>query len=396
MQLHTYWFGTFLFDGDKPVEMVLFPEKPDEISKRLLLIEQGELLQEEKDLAKKAKMLQVSQTRLEKLKAEFVPDIRPILNPEDYGFDKSLLQKAMIHLAKEKMKSPSTPDIYIISAIRSIDDLVSSTNIISEHLSEWYGLHFPELRPLVNPEEYSNLIAQHGLRDSIIDSNPDLFPYDSIGADLDPDNLEPVRKLAGTIAQMQDLRSELGEYVRTQMECISPNLNSIVGPILGARLLSLAGGLERLSRMPSSTVQMLGAEKALFRHLRDGSDPPKHGVLFQHPNVHRAPHWQRGKLARAYASKISIAAKLDQYDAPLDPEIARKLEIRLESIRSSTKEPPIRKKSYHGRRAPARSGHGKPRGKGRNYAGPSQKHQMERHKPSGKKHNAGHVKKDWK
>ncbi len=124
------------------------------------------------------------------------------------------------------------------------------------------------------------------------------------------------------------------------MEYSAPNISYLVGPIIGSRLIAKAGGLKRLSKLPSGTIQVLGAEKALFRHLKDGSNPPKHGLIFQHPLIHRSPYWQRGKIARAFASKIALAAKMDEHS---DKFIAEKLKEdlleRIEEIRERYPEP---------------------------------------------------------
>ncbi|UCH02286.1 MAG: hypothetical protein JSV20_00335 [Candidatus Bathyarchaeota archaeon] len=98
------------------------------------------------------------------------------------------------------------------------------------------------------------------------------------------------------------------------MKEIAPNIQNLVGTTLGARLIVLAGGLDNLARKPASTIQVLGAEKALFRSIRTGTKPPKHGIIFQHKAVHQSPRWQRGKIARVLASKIAIAARFDAYN----------------------------------------------------------------------------------
>ena len=124
------------------------------------------------------------------------------------------------------------------------------------------------------------------------------------------------------------------------MEYSAPNISYLVGPIIGSRLITKAGGLKRLSKLPSGTIQVLGAEKALFRHLKDGSNPPKHGLIFQHPLIHRAPYWQRGKIARAFASKIALAAKMDEHsDKFVAEELKKDLLERIEEIRERYPEP---------------------------------------------------------
>jgi nucleolar protein 56 len=139
------------------------------------------------------------------------------------------------------------------------------------------------------------------------------------------------------------------------MESLAPNVTSLTGAIIGARLIALTGGLSRLSRVSSSTIQLLGAEKALFRHLRDGELPPKHGIIFQHPLLHNAPYWQRGKIARALAGKIAIAAKLDHNsDKLMGEELLNDLRRRIEEIRKKYPEAPVKikieKKSKKGKK----------------------------------------------
>ena len=112
------------------------------------------------------------------------------------------------------------------------------------------------------------------------------------------------------------------------MKITCPNLSEVAGYLIGAKLISIAGSLKNLVMMPASTVQLLGAEKALFRHMTNKkSRPPKHGIIFQHPTIHNAPYWQRGKLARALAGKIAIAVKTD---LQLDKFIAEELEEHLQ------------------------------------------------------------------
>src|SRR5207249_2297220 len=139
---------------------------------------------------------------------------------------------------------------------------------------------------------------------------------------------------------------------------LAPNVSELAGPIIAARLVTLAGGVEELARAPAGTVQLLGAERALFRHLRTGSRPPKHGVLFQHPWVHGAPPWQRGAIARAFAAKISLAARADAYTKrEIAPELLKNLEVAIQEIRRRKADKPTRpkrptasKNRAHGRR----------------------------------------------
>ena len=129
-------------------------------------------------------------------------------------------------------------------------------------------------------------------------------------------------------------------YVESGMKRIAPNTVVVAGPTIGARLMAKAGGLDRLAVLPASTIQILGAEKALFRSLRTGAKPPKHGILFQHQEVHTAPKWQRGKIARTIANKVAIAARIDYYRGTEEAGLRSTLEERLDQIKVKYKEPP--------------------------------------------------------
>jgi len=124
--------------------------------------------------------------------------------------------------------------------------------------------------------------------------------------------------------------------------------------------------LQRLARLPSSTVQLLGAEKALFLHLRSGKNPPKHGVIFQHPWVNRSPYWQRGKVARSLGGKISIAAKVDAYKGEFfADQLKKQMERRVEEVREKYPDPPPRQQRPAGRSQNQRYGRDQHRGQGR-------------------------------
>src|SRR5574340_1502071 len=154
----------------------------------------------------------------------------------------------------------------------------------------------------------------------------------SMGGQLSNENLAIVQSLARQILQLFELRNNLEKHIETQMIAIAPNLSGILGTSVGARILGRAGSLKRLATMPASTIQVLGAEKALFRSLKTGAQPPKHGLLFQHTLVHAAPRWQRGKIARAIAAKAALAARVDVYGAGRNEMLFEKLNIRIGEI----------------------------------------------------------------
>ena len=240
-------------------------------------------------------------------------------------------------------------------------------------LREWYSVHFPELNDLIREhEDYVKIVSELGHRDNItVESLRELgfkeekarkiaeAARQSIGADLSDFDIEAIRTLASITKQLYQLRRNLTGYIEQVMKEVAPNVTALVGPLLGARLISLAGGLEKLARLPASTIQVLGAEKALFRALRTGGKPPKHGVIFQYPHIHRSPRWQRGKIARALAAKLAIAAKVDAFTGRfIGDKLKEDLERRIAEIKKIYAKPPKRRPAAPERR-PARPARGR-------------------------------------
>jgi nucleolar protein 56 len=189
-----------------------------------------------------------------------------------------------------------------------------------------------------------------------------------LGSELSDSDMSAIQTLTEIILNLYKERRTLEGYISTLMEEVAPNITSLVGSLVGARLISLAGSLKDLARKPSSTLQILGAEKALFRSLKTGADPPKHGVIYQVPEIHSAPYWQRGKIARALAGKLSIAARIDAYsEAGVVTSLREQFESRLEEIRRQNPEAPPPKppkpKPSKPKRPQRRQGRGQQRGR---------------------------------
>jgi nucleolar protein 56 len=266
-----------------------------------------------------------------------------------------MVRERSIAAAEEAIRrSSSRPDLHLVQAIQTLDDIDKFLNITSTRASEWYGLHFPELTQMVQDNvSLCRIIIAAGRRDGF---TPELlqgrgFTEKKIGAiltardeskggDITDGDLARVKELSSLSIELSSERDKLSEYVESAMKRISPNVREVAGATIGARLMAKAGGLDRLAILPASTIQILGAEKALFRALRTGARPPKHGILFQHESVHAAPKWQRGKIARTIANKIAIAARVDYYRGTEEASIKASLDKRLESIREKYKEPP--------------------------------------------------------
>jgi len=277
----------------------------------------------------------------------------------DAGFAKdsndvmTKLRDFAIQLSSSKVSKVSeSPDLHIIQSINSLDEIDRITNGMSSLLREWYGLHFPELDNIIDSISGYSQIVLAGKRENLTEKvfEDAGFPESKIemlsvvskksrGGDISPENLVIVQTLAKQILELNDLRKKLEEHVETQMNAVAPNTTAILGPTVGARILARAGSMKRLATMPASTIQVLGAEKALFRSLRTGSQPPKHGLLFQHAMVHTAPRWQRGKIARAVAAKAAIASRVDVYGSELNNTLLEKLNVRVKEISTKYKNP---------------------------------------------------------
>src|ERR687887_2757177 len=265
------------------------------------------------------------------------------------------LREFAINLSSSRVKEASEQlDLHIIQSINALDELDKIINTVGARLREWYGLHFPELDNLLQSlVAYAEIASRAGLRENITseilqsagmqDKKVEIIldaAKRSKGGDMTPENLAIVKRLADQVIAQSDLRRVLADHIEVAMETVAPNVKELLTATVGARIIAKAGSLARLAMLPASTVQILGAEKALFRALKTGARPPKHGILFQHPLIHSAPKWQRGKIARAIASKVAIAARIDYYrHAGKDSSIQNRLNTRLTEIREKYKEP---------------------------------------------------------
>lgn len=252
-------------------------------------------------------------------------------------------------------KAAEKRDLLIAQAIQAIDDLDKTLNLFASRLREWYGLHFPELSRLIDKHEtYLKLVGNLGGRTNFTSKNLEKAGLSSdniktivdstktsMGANVADEDLEKIRDMCRNTLELYRIRSDLENYVDSTMKVVAPNIYSLVGALLGARLIALAGGLGNLAKRPASTIQVLGAEKALFRALKTGARPPKHGVIFQHQDIHSAQRWQRGKIARALAGKLAIAARLDGFAGEyLGDSLRTSFEKRVTEILEKYKQPP--------------------------------------------------------
>ena len=377
--------GLFGFDEDNTiVEKVFFPKDVLKTAERLKKIEDGELIKEIAELIEKleAKGFTYFIFENQELSKNFSKKLGIRTNVEtfseagnffrenleklaiDLGFVKKPEQlrihihKVSIELAKLKVKKTiENRDLLAAQSIQTVDDLDKSLNVLISRIREWYGLHFPELDRLIDKHEtFVRLIVNLGNRKNFTEKNleEEGLPKNkmktlsevaglSMGADISDDDLTKIQTLSNKILELYELRKSLESYVDLIMDEIAPNTKAIGGPLLGARLIALAGGLVNLAKLPASTIQVLGAEKALFRSLKTKARPPKHGIIFQHPSIHDSKRWQRGKIARALAGKLSIAARIDAFSGKYAANgLISDLEKRIDEIKERYVEAPIK------------------------------------------------------
>ncbi|WP_292459756.1 Pre-mRNA processing ribonucleoprotein [Methanothermococcus sp.] len=291
-------------------------------------------------------------------------------------------------------KSSEEGDKLIIQTVSALDDLDESLNLFSERFREWYSLYFPEMDKLIKKHElYVDVASTYTERDnytrtrlkkslpSKLARTLSTVAKKSMGAELSERDLAVIKIFAEEIKSMYNLRENLQKYLEELMEETAPNLTKMAGSSLGARLISLTGGIDRLSKLPASTIQVIGAEKALFAHLREGALPPKHGVIFQHPLLQSSPWWIKGKVARALACKLSIAVRADVFGNYIADELLEDLNKKVESIKEKYPEPrkkkPVRRDDD--RRGKKGKGRGEAKGKGK-----GRKEDRAKGKPGGK------------
>jgi len=234
-----------------------------------------------------------------------------------------------IMIKEQFAESITQKDYQIKQAGDSIVDLDKSINILSTRLREWYGLHFPELtdKLIYDHTVYAKLVAELGMRDnftsekikSITNLNDEKIETveakakRSLGGDLSETDIITIKRLAKTVIDQIEYRISLEQYISDALDSVAPNLKFVLGASITAKLISIAGSLERLAKFSSSTIQILGAEKALFKALKSGGKTPKYGILFQWNKIRGEKAYLRGKIARMVSGKFSILAKVDYY-----------------------------------------------------------------------------------
>ena len=249
----------------------------------------------------------------------------------------------------------------VIQAVGLLDDLDKELNNYAMRLREWYGWHFPEVGKILTDNlTYAKVIVKMGMRTNAknIEFGTDLLtPEDeahikeaaeiSMGSEISSEDELNIKELCNQIIFLTEYRQTLTEYLRTRMMTIAPNLTTMVGELVAARLIAHAGSLLSLAKMPGSTIQIFGAEKALFRALKTKSQTPKYGLIYHASIVGQANPKIKGKISRSLASKCALCIRVDALGENTEGEIGKKskkiLEARIAQLESGNSGASIKK-----------------------------------------------------
>ena len=230
-------------------------------------------------------------------------------------------------LSRHKLKfSPDKMDTMIIHAVGLLDSIDKDLNVMAMRTKEWYGWHFPEMGKILNDNlAYARIIQKMGMRSNASQADlSDILPKEiedaiksaaeiSMGTEITTEDLEMIQGQAEQVIAFTEVRAQQANYISERMKAIAPNLTAHVGDLIGARLIAHAGSLANFARAPASTVQIYGAEKALFRALKTKHDTPKYGILYNASIVGQATGKNKGKIARVLAAKTVLGARIDTY-----------------------------------------------------------------------------------
>ena len=269
--------------------------------------------------------------------SEEMPEFDVPLPTDD---QQEVADQAALLLAKEGVAvSAADPDRRLEHLLKASEELRTLHLTMEARLIEWVALFLPTARFETNRSRVAGK-----LRD--VESLSDFASLLEVeDAYEQPDEMEwkALHNWAAMVSEQGRQLDRLEHAIRLSAQAHLPSTSMLVGPLLAARLCVEAHGRSRLARLPAGTVQVLGAEKAFFSHLRSGTAPPKHGHIFMHPWISRSPRWVRGKIARMLASKISIAARIDAFQGtPMTQDDVNRIEAKVDAIRQEFPKPPRR------------------------------------------------------
>lgn len=248
-------------------------------------------------------------------------------------------------LSRYKLKfSPDKVDTMIVQAISLLDDLDKELNNYVMRCREWYGWHFPEMGKIITDNlAFARVVKLMGVRTNHVNIDlSEILPEEleeqlksaaeiSMGTEVSDGDINNIKYLCDQVIEITEYRAQLYDYLKNRMQAIAPNVTTLVGELVGARLISHAGSLMNLAKHPSSTVQILGAEKALFRALKTKKDTPKYGLIYHASLVGQANPKNKGKISRALAAKCALASRVDALGEDDNVEIGIESRAKLEA-----------------------------------------------------------------
>ncbi|KAI0452627.1 Nop domain-containing protein [Xylaria acuta] len=252
----------------------------------------------------------------------YLPELFPELDPDYLGN----MALALSHsISRHKLKfSPDKVDIMIVQAIKLLDDLDKELNNYAMRVKEWYGWHFPEMDRILNDNlAYARVVQHMGIRENAANTDlSEILPEDlevrikaaaevSMGTEIGEIDLENIKLLAEQVIGFTEYRQQLSQYLTSRMKALAPNTTEILGELVGARLIAHTGSLMKLAKSAASTIQILGAEKALFRALKTKHDTPKYGLIYHSSLVGQATGRNKGKIARMLSAKAALCLRVD-------------------------------------------------------------------------------------
>ncbi|EPR80109.1 Nucleolar protein nop5 [Spraguea lophii 42_110] len=355
-----------------PTSIIAFYQyqDPQESLSSTKLLRNGELTDEIINFIKKnikEEELQVNDTRLQTFlkdklsnKISFIKNIREIKENVEIPISAKDSQRTTLFiahkLALEDIKlSTDKIDKVIIQGINLLEDLDRDINIHVMKIKEWYSFHFPELQNVVEDNKAYlmsvktikrkddwNEEVKNNLKDILNEKKIlqiENLINKSMGTDMDKIDIEKICNQVESILNSWNYRKEMEEYIKERMRILAPNLSILLGEIIGAKLIAKAGSLFNLANTPASTLQILGAEKALFNALRTNSNTPKFGIIYHSPLLSNTPTDIKGKVARMLAAKASIAVRVDFYGGKSDigSKFLEYLNNRIKSLENSFK-----------------------------------------------------------
>ena len=252
----------------------------------------------------------------------------PELNTEE----SSRLQAASLILAERGVAaSAADPDTRLEHLIRATEEMRTTHNTLESRIVEWAGLFLPSL----DLDQHRTQIAAAVSSSSNLSETAERLNVTSAEVEIGKKEWSGIHSLATSIVNLSDAAERMEDSARELSNVHLPSLSLLLGPLLAAKLCTSARGRKRMASLPASTIQVLGAEKAFFMHIRQGTPPPKHGHIFQHSWISRSPKWTRGSIARMLASKAAIAVRVDHFGGePWTSKQVSEVEKRVGEIRA--------------------------------------------------------------